>query len=78
VDEFTSAQLKLAAPVGGWIEYIKYVHSIAPLLLAIGSAGFGTTPTKEATAVVACEPANPPSGRVLDKPRCEAEMSVGE
>jgi len=31
----------VAAPVGAWIEYIKYGHSIAPLRLAIGSAGFG-------------------------------------
>ena len=32
----------VAAPLGAWIEYIKYIHSIAPLRLAIGSAGFGT------------------------------------
>jgi uncharacterized membrane protein len=31
----------VAAPVGAWIEYIKYVHGIAPLRLLVGSSGFG-------------------------------------
>jgi uncharacterized membrane protein len=32
----------VAAPLGAWIEYIKYTHSIAPLRLLIASIGFGT------------------------------------
>jgi uncharacterized membrane protein len=32
----------LAAPLGAWIEYIKYVHGIAPLRLLIASTGFAT------------------------------------
>jgi uncharacterized membrane protein YozB (DUF420 family) len=32
----------VAAPLGAWIEYIKYAHSAAPLRLLIASIGFGT------------------------------------
>jgi uncharacterized membrane protein YozB (DUF420 family) len=39
--EFTSA-VAVAVPVGIWIEYIKYVHEIAPLRLLIATIGFGT------------------------------------
>ena len=32
----------MAAPVGIWIEYIKFAHAIAPLRLLIATIGFGT------------------------------------
>jgi uncharacterized membrane protein len=32
----------VAAPVGIWIEYIKFAHAIAPLRLLIATIGFGT------------------------------------
>jgi len=32
----------VAAPVGTYIEYIKYIHTIAPLRLLIATSGFGT------------------------------------
>jgi uncharacterized membrane protein len=32
----------VAVPVGIWIEYIKYVHEIAPLRLLVATIGFGT------------------------------------
>jgi len=31
----------VAVPVGIWIEYIKYVHGIAPLRLLVANIGFG-------------------------------------
>lgn len=31
----------VAAPLGIWIEYIKYAHAIAPLRLFVASSGFG-------------------------------------
>ena len=30
----------VAAPLGAWIEYIKYTHNIAPLRLVVASSGF--------------------------------------
>jgi uncharacterized membrane protein len=32
----------VSAPVGTYIEYIKYIHTIAPLRLLIATSGFGT------------------------------------
>lgn len=31
----------VAAPLGAWIEYVKYTHNIAPLRLVVASSGFG-------------------------------------